>query len=109
MVDFLSGMSAMGSLVAGLFFFRFWRRTGDTLFVYFGISFWLLAITQVVAMLLDSPHESQSWIYLIRLAAFVVLIVGIVSKNVKGSGPRNPAKPDTNDGAKPDPAASKTR
>lgn len=88
----LAGMTTMGSLIAGLFFFRFWRRTGDALFVYFGISFWLLAVGQALSVLSDTPRDDQSWIYLIRLASFVLLIVGIVGKNVKGRASRGIAR-----------------
>jgi hypothetical protein len=82
MYAFLSGAVTMGFLTAGLLFFRFWRRTGDALFVYFGVSFWLLAASQAILIVLDLPNEDQSWIYLLRLSAFVVLIVGIVCKNL---------------------------
>jgi hypothetical protein len=92
MADLLAGMITMGSLIAGLFFFRFWRRTGDALFVYFGISFWLLAGGQILSVLFETPREDQSWIYFIRLAGFVLLIVGIVGKNIRGSRSRDLAK-----------------
>jgi hypothetical protein len=84
-MQLIGGMITMGYVIAGLFFFRFWRRTGDTLFIYFGISFLLLALGPPMSMWLETPREDQSWIYLIRLAAFVVLIVGIVSKNLQGT------------------------
>jgi hypothetical protein len=89
MVQLLSGMITMGYVIAGLFFFRFWRRTGDALFVYFGTSFWLLALGPATSLVLETPREDQSWIYLIRLAAFVLLIIGIVGKNLNGSRPRD--------------------
>ena len=82
---FISGMTTMGLVMAGLFFFRFWRRTGDSLFVYFGTSFFLLAISQALAAIAGAPGDAQSWIYLLRLAAFLLLIVGIVSKNLRRS------------------------
>jgi hypothetical protein len=82
MLDFLSGMTTMGFLVAGLFFFRFWSRTGDAIFVYFGISFCVLAISQVLGTLADISGDDRHWIYLLRLAAFTLLIVGIVVKNL---------------------------
>ena len=90
MQAFLSGAITMGFLIAGLFFFRFWRKTGDTLFVYFGASFWLLAAGQATSIVLDIPNEDQFWIYLLRLAGFVVLIIGIVSKNIGRSRIGNP-------------------
>jgi len=79
MLDFLFGMTTMGFLVAGLFFFRFWLRTSDAIFVYFGISFCLLAVSQALGPFVDGD---RIWIYLLRLAAFTLLIVGIVVKNL---------------------------
>lgn len=81
LMAFFSGLITMGFAVAGLFFFRFWRRTGDALFAAFGLSFWLFALNQSLLTLSGIPREEQSWIYLIRLAGFAVLIVAIVGKN----------------------------
>ncbi|MPZ40091.1 MAG: hypothetical protein GEU95_18950 [Rhizobiales bacterium] len=81
MLEFLSGMTTMGFLVAGLFFFRFWARTRDAIFVYFSVSFCLLAISQALGTLAEIPRDARTWIYLLRLAAFTLLIVGIVAKN----------------------------
>jgi hypothetical protein len=81
MSSFLSGMITMGFLISSLFFFRFWWRTKDMLFVYFGVSFCLLAISQALSALAGIPSDDQSWIYLLRLAAFTLLIVGIIAKN----------------------------
>ena len=82
MLNFISGLTTMGYFIAGLFFFRFWRRTSDLLFAYFGVSFVLLATSQALSVITFMPRDDQSWIYLLRLAAFMLLIAGIVSKNV---------------------------
>jgi hypothetical protein len=81
MGDFFSGMIAMGFLVAALFFFRFWRRTKDWLFVAFGIAFLMFALNQTLVSLADIPREERSWIYLLRLAGFVMLAAAIIGKN----------------------------
>ena len=39
--------------------------------------------------MLGMPNDDQFWVYLLRLAAFVVLIVGIVSKNLGRSQAQN--------------------
>jgi hypothetical protein len=75
----------MSFIMASLFFFRFWRRTSDQLFVYFGMSFCLLAISQLLASISGLPGDDRSWIYLLRLAAFLLLIVGIIGKNLRRS------------------------
>jgi hypothetical protein len=85
MVMFLNGMVTMGFVVAGLFFLRFWRRTADGLFIAFSAAFWLLALNQALASMVEV--EEHSWVYLIRLVAFAILIMAIVAKNV-GPGSR---------------------
>jgi Family of unknown function (DUF5985) len=81
--DFFSGMITMGYFVASAFFFRFWVRTSDGLFIAFSVAFFLLAISTALTSLLSLPYEERSWLYLIRLAAFVLLIVAILGKNFR--------------------------
>ena len=80
--DFLAGMITMGYLVAALFFVRFWRQTNDHLFMAFGLAFLLFAINQGLVALAGIPSEERSWMYLIRLAGFALLIFAIVTKNL---------------------------
>lgn len=81
---FLAGMVTMGFATASLFFLRFWRRTRDHLFLAFGIAFFLFAAHQGLVGLAGIPREERSWIYLIRLAGFALLLVAIVQKNMTG-------------------------
>ena len=83
MQEFFSGMIAMGFLVAAVFFFRFWRRTDDTLFALFGISFLFFALNHTLTALAGFSRDEQSWFYLRRLAGYTLIIVGIVGKNWK--------------------------
>jgi hypothetical protein len=85
MYEFTAGLITMGYLVAGLFFLRFWVRTREGLFVIFASAFWLLALNQALVAVAGVPREEHSWIYLLRLAAFTLIIVGIVAKNVRSS------------------------
>jgi hypothetical membrane protein len=84
-LDFLSGAVSMGFLVCGLFFLRFWRRTKDELFLAFAIAFALLSIGQALLALTGIPVEERSWLYLFRLAAFLLIIIAIVRKNLHGT------------------------
>ena len=77
MVAFLSGALTMGYLVATLFFLRFWRESRDRLFAFFAAAFFLLA-TQRLLIALTEPADV---LYLVRLAAFVLILVAIVDKN----------------------------
>jgi hypothetical protein len=80
--DFFSGLIAGGFAVCFLFFLRFWSRTKDGLFLGFALAFALLAISQALSTLLGLPQEERSWIYLLRLLAFLILIVAILRKNM---------------------------
>jgi hypothetical protein len=79
--QFISGMITMGFLVAGLLFLRFWTRTRDMLFAAFAAAFVLLAANQALVALIDAPREERSWIYLLRIAAFGLIIAAVVWKN----------------------------
>ncbi|MGZ8310850.1 MAG: DUF5985 family protein [Allosphingosinicella sp.] len=81
LVDFLSGAITMGFLVAGLFFLRFWKRTHEGLFLAFAFAFWLLGLTQALLAFTDMPVEERSWLFLLRLAAFSLILVSIWRKN----------------------------
>ena len=79
--DFLAGVVTGGFVIAGLFFLSFWRRTQDGLFLAFALAFWLLGIAQTILALGNVPIEERSWIFLIRLAAFTLILVAIVRTN----------------------------
>jgi hypothetical protein len=80
---FLGGALTVGFLTASLFFLRFWRQTGDRLFASFAAAFALLAANQAVPVLFGIPSENQSYVYLLRLAGFALIIWAILRKNMK--------------------------
>jgi hypothetical protein len=80
----LLGALAFGAVLAGLFFFRFWHVTGDRLFRWFSAAFWLLGAHWALLGLTDPSYEYRPLLYLIRLAAFVMVLLGIVEKNRRG-------------------------
>ena len=80
--DFMSGMITATFAVCALFFIRFWSRTKDILFAGFAVTFFLLALGQTLTSVLDLAPEERTGIYLMRLAAFLILIVAIVRKNL---------------------------
>jgi hypothetical protein len=81
-VAFVGGALTLGFLAVGLFFLRFWRRTGDGLFAAFAVAFALLAANQAIPVLAGIPSENQGYVYLLRLAAFVLIIAAILRKNM---------------------------
>jgi hypothetical protein len=86
MNQFLWGALVMACWTAGLCFFRFWKSTRDRLFIYFGAAFWVLMLNWVALAIVPPRDESRHQVYLLRLLAFVLILIGIVDKN--RSGPR---------------------
>jgi hypothetical protein len=80
---FIAGALAAGFAVAALFFLRFWVRTRDLLFAAFAVAFLLMAANQAVAGLAQTSRGEDPRAYLLRLAAFVVIIVAVIAKNSK--------------------------
>jgi len=79
--DFLSGAAVFGFYICGLLFSRFWWRTNDPLFLAFALAFALFGTGQALLVLADIPNEEAGGIYLLRLAAFVIIILAILRKN----------------------------
>jgi hypothetical protein len=84
-VAYVGGFLTAGYLVVALFFLRFWRQSGETLFAAFSAAFVLLAATQALPTLLESSTEIAQHMYLLRLAAFSLIIAAILIKNIKRS------------------------
>lgn len=83
MVAFIAGALTLGWLAIGVFFLKFWRRTGDDLFLAFAVAFGLLAANQAVPVLFGVASEDQGYIYLLRLAAFLLIILAVLRKNLR--------------------------
>lgn len=78
-VVFIAGASAGLAGVASVFFLRFWRGTGDRFFLLFAGAFALFAVNRIG--LISTSREHNVWIYVLRLAAFALIILAIVDKN----------------------------
>jgi hypothetical protein len=78
---FLWGALAMASIAVCLFFLRFWRVSRERLFLFFALAFVAFAANWAGLALVNPPVESRHYLYLVRLLAFVLIIVGIVDKN----------------------------
>jgi hypothetical protein len=80
---FLAGAIVAGFALAGLFFLKFWKRTRDELFLAFTGAFWLLGLGQALITFSDIPLEERTPLYLLRLAAFVLILTAVWHKNRK--------------------------
>ena len=78
--SYLMGGIAIGYAIASLFFLRFWRRTGDRLFIMFAISFGILSAIRVAMFSMGELSEDH-FIYWFRFAAYALILAAIVEKN----------------------------
>jgi hypothetical protein len=77
----VSGALGACYLIAALFFLRFWRQSRDRLFALFAAAFVMLAL-QRIGLALAVRYELQTtWAYVMRLAAFVIILYAIIDKN----------------------------
>jgi hypothetical protein len=79
----LSGAILLANAIIGLFFFRFWSKTADRLFLIFALAFWALVIERVLLLSIDPNHEFAPYVYTVRLCAFLLILAGIIDKNRK--------------------------
>ena len=77
----LWAMTAMAAFGVALFFLRFWRQTEERLFAFFSFAFALLGVNWTVLAAVRPAAESEHLVYLVRLAAFLVIILAILDKN----------------------------
>jgi peptidoglycan/LPS O-acetylase OafA/YrhL len=96
MNQFMQGAVVMACVMIGLFFLRFWKRSRDRLFLFFAAAFWLLGINWL-ALSFTRGDEPNTWLYTVRLAAFLVILLGIwdknrIAKNAAGRGSAEDAR-----------------
>lgn len=77
----VNGALVAGSLLAGLYFFKFWQASRDALFIWFAVAFWLLALQRLLLALSGAAVESQTHLFLLRLLAYVMFPAAIIQKN----------------------------
>jgi hypothetical protein len=81
---FFFGALCMGCALISLYFLRYWKNSREPLFAWFSIAFSVMALNWLGLALIDPASESRHNVYLLRLAAFVLIIAGIVAKNRRG-------------------------
>jgi zinc transporter ZupT len=77
----LLGVLVAFSTTIAVLFLKFWRATKDRLFAFFAGAFAMFATQWLAQAVLNPRHESEHYLYLIRLVGFLLIIAGIVSKN----------------------------
>ena len=78
---FLLGVIATTSVIAGIFFLRFWKETRDSLFLAFALAFLIEGVNRSFRIFFAHPNEASPWVFLVRACAFLIILAGIVNKN----------------------------
>ena len=78
---FLDGALTAMCSIAALFFARFWRDTRDRFFVFWTAAFSALALHWMWVGLLPRADDSRHYAYVLRLAAFLLILASIIDKN----------------------------
>jgi len=81
MNEMFVGAVVMAFAVAGLFFFRFWRKTGDRLFALFAVSFFVSAVNRIAIVVAEKQGYPGDYFYWVRFLAFAIILVAILDKN----------------------------
>lgn len=79
--SFLLGALAMGFLVAAMFFARFFTRTHDRFFAFMATAFAVMSVNQLALASFGEDSEYRSWLYVVRLSAFILILAAVVDKN----------------------------
>jgi hypothetical protein len=72
----------MASATIAMFFWQFYRRTADRLLAMFSLGFATLALHWVGLAVVQPVEDTRHYFYVLRLIAFLLIIIGIVDKNV---------------------------
>ena len=82
MIEMLSGALLFAYFIAGIHFCRFWRLTGDRLFLHFAVAFWLFALNQLATSIPAVANETTGYEYLLRVLGFILILAAVVDKNL---------------------------
>jgi hypothetical protein len=78
---FLWGACAMASAVIALFFWRFYRDVRDRLLAWFALAFATFTVHWTGLAIMDPREDTRHYFYVVRLVAFLFILVAIVDKN----------------------------
>jgi len=77
----LSGATAFASLLASIYFLKFWRKTGDALFLFFAAAFAIDAAARFVLSVVQVTNASEPVYFIPRLITFSLIVISIIGKN----------------------------
>jgi hypothetical protein len=78
---FLYGAISLAGVLIGVKFLKFWHSSRDRFFLWFVAAFWVFAAGWIIRAFATSTGEDNHYIYLPRLASFLLIIAAILDKN----------------------------
>ncbi len=81
MLQFIHGGLTIASLGVALFLLRFYRETADRLFALFASAFGVLCVHWALLGLLPREGEHRPLAYVLRMLAFLLILIAIIDKN----------------------------
>jgi hypothetical protein len=79
--EWLLGAITLGTSMAGLFFLRFWKTSGDRLFLFFALAFFMEVVSRISMALSVVSSEEDPSIYLLRFISYGLIAWAIIDKN----------------------------
>lgn len=79
----LQGMLAMGFMVSGLLFLKYWHKSNDRLFGAFALAFFIFAAERIVLGIVGIDSPTAQHLFLVRLAGFLLILAAVIDKNRK--------------------------
>jgi hypothetical protein len=77
----LTGAIGMASLIAALFFLRYWKTTGDRFFLYFAASFFIQGLNRFFLVQGADAIDDTPIGYVFRLVAYSLIVIAVLEKN----------------------------
>jgi hypothetical protein len=78
---FLAGAFTLACAAVAAFFWTYWCRCRDRLFLILSAAFLLLGLERFTLLWGPAALEGRHFIYLARLLAFALIIAGVLDKN----------------------------
>jgi hypothetical protein len=82
---FMGGATTLGCWVIALFFFKYWSKTRDRLFLCFAAAFLIFSLNWLALAVASPSQESRHWIFVVRIVGFALILLGILDKNRPGT------------------------
>jgi hypothetical protein len=84
MIDgFLLGIIVAACIVAAAYFYKFWTKTRDPLFLSFSIAFLIEGCNRTAFLFVTDPEGGDPIIYSVRLASYLTILAAIAYKNLR--------------------------